>query len=181
MLLLKPGGKLFAAVTTRFAPFRYLASAEPAWLADHPAGGRQVIETGIHHQPAQFAKPCYAHPDEVLPLIEACGLRTLKLVGCESVVAGHEACVNERTGEAWEGCVDLHYALGQELSLRSLGPSAVCGEKRKRCTRKDRKQIIGGRSIRGDTEIMSHRLPGEGVHYATSGIWRAADTRFARS
>jgi hypothetical protein len=49
--------------------------------------------------------------------MEGCGLRTLRLVGCEGVVAGHEGKVNELTGEAWEAWVDLNYKLGQELVL----------------------------------------------------------------
>jgi hypothetical protein len=49
--------------------------------------------------------------------MEDCGLRTLRLVGCEGVVAGHEAKVNELTGEAWAAWVDLNYELGQETAL----------------------------------------------------------------
>jgi S-adenosylmethionine-dependent methyltransferase len=117
MRVLKPGGKLFAAFITRFAPFRYVANGEPAWLAENPEYALQLLETGIHNRPTQFAKAYYVHPDEVVPLMESCGLGTLRLVGCEGVVAGHEDKVNELTGEAWEAWVDLNYKLGQESTL----------------------------------------------------------------
>ena len=49
--------------------------------------------------------------------MEGCGLRTLRLVGCEGVLAGHEGKVSELTGEAWEVWVDLNYELGQDPAL----------------------------------------------------------------
>jgi S-adenosylmethionine-dependent methyltransferase len=121
MRVLKPGGKFLAAFITRFAPFRYVANGEPVWLAKNPEYARQLLETGIHDQPTQFAKAYYVHPDEVVPLMESCGLKTLNLVGCEGVVAGHEDKVNELTEEAWESWVDLNYILGHEPTL--LGAS----------------------------------------------------------
>jgi len=117
MRVLKPRGKLFAAFITRFAPFRCVANGEPAWLAENPEYALQLLETGIHDRPTQFARAYYAHPDEVAPLMEGCGLRTLSLVGCEGVVAGHEDKVNELTEEAWEAWVDLNYKLGQDPTL----------------------------------------------------------------
>jgi S-adenosylmethionine-dependent methyltransferase len=117
MRVLKPGGRLFAAFITRFAPFRYVANGEPAWLAENPEYALQLLETGIHDRPTEFAKAYYVHPDEVMPLMESCGLGTLRLVCCEGVVAGHEDKVNELTGEGWEAWVDLNYRLGQEPTL----------------------------------------------------------------
>lgn len=115
--VLRPRGRLFAAFITRFAPFRYVASADPGWLAEHPSYAGQLLERGLHDQPTRFAKAYYAHPDEVVPLMESCGQRTLALLGCEGVVAGHESKVNELEGDAWEAWVDLNYTLGQEPSL----------------------------------------------------------------
>ncbi len=115
--VLKPKGKLFAAFITRFAPFRYVAIQEPAWLAENPEYARQLLETGIHDQPTQFAKAYYAHPGEIVRLMESCGLETLRLVGCEGVVAEHEDKVNGLCGEAWEAWVDLNCKLGQDPTL----------------------------------------------------------------
>jgi ubiquinone/menaquinone biosynthesis C-methylase UbiE len=115
--ILKPGGKLFAAFITRFAPFRNVANGEPAWLAENPLYTLQLYNTGRHDQPTQFAKAYYAQPEEVIPLMENCGFETLSLVGCEGVVAGHDSKVNALTGEAWEARVNLNYNLGQEPTL----------------------------------------------------------------
>jgi ubiquinone/menaquinone biosynthesis C-methylase UbiE len=118
MRVLRPGSRLFAAFITRFAPFRYAANGEPAWLARNPDYARQLLETGVHDQPPPtFTQAYYAHPEEVVPLMEGQGLRTLGLVGCEGVVAGYDAKVNELMGEAWQAWVDLNYELGQEPSL----------------------------------------------------------------
>ena len=117
MRVLKRSGRLFAAFITRFAPFRYEAIGEPGWLVEHPVYAQQLLETGIHDQPTEFAKAYYVHPSEVVPLMESCGLRTLRLVGCEGVVAEHQEKVNELTGAAWEAWVDLNYKLGQDPTL----------------------------------------------------------------
>ncbi len=115
--VLKPGGVLAAAFITRFAPFRYLANGDPAWLVANPAYPRQLWETGVHDRPTNFARAYYVHPDEVIPLMESCKLHTLRLLGCEGVVAGHDGKVNALEGDAWEAWVDLNYRLGQEPTL----------------------------------------------------------------
>lgn len=118
MRVLKPHGRLFGAFITRFAPFRYLANGEPDWLANNQDYAHQLLQTGVHNQPpAWFTNAYYAHPGEVVPFMEAQGLRTLCLVGCEGIVAGHEGKVNQLTGDAWEAWVDLNYELGQEPTL----------------------------------------------------------------
>lgn len=116
--ILKPHGRLFAAFITRFAPFRYVANGEPGWLAGNQEYALQLLETGVHDQPpTTFTKAYYVPRREVVPLMENQGLRTLCLVGCEGVVAGHESKVNELTGEAWQAWVELNYRLGQDPSL----------------------------------------------------------------
>jgi len=115
--LLEPGGTLFAAFITRLAPFRYVANGDPAWLAGNREYARQLLETGIHDRPTQFANAYYARPDEIVPLMESCEVETVDLIGCEGIVAGHESRVNELSGDAWEAWVDLNYKLGKEPSL----------------------------------------------------------------
>lgn len=118
MRVLKPHGRLFAAFITRFAPFRYTANGDPTWLAKNRSYARQLLETGVHDQPpTTFTNAYYAHPREIVPLMEKRGLRTLCLVGCEGIVAGHDGKVNELTGEGWEAWVDLNYELGQDPTL----------------------------------------------------------------
>jgi ubiquinone/menaquinone biosynthesis C-methylase UbiE len=117
MRVLKPGGRLFATFITRFAPFRVVVNRDPAWLRENPAYALQLLETGLHDQPTTFAKAYYAHPREVVPLMENCGVQTLLLLGCEGVVAGHEEKVNELQGEGWQAWVELNYRVGRDSSL----------------------------------------------------------------
>ena len=115
--VLRPGGRLFAAFITRYAPFRVAATKNPRWLGAHPDYTQQLIDTGQHDQPTTFAQAYYAWPHEVIPFMEGCGLTTLSLIGCEGVVAGHEEGVNELDGDEWAAWVDLNYELGQQPSL----------------------------------------------------------------
>jgi S-adenosylmethionine-dependent methyltransferase len=116
--VLKESGRLFAAFITRFAPFRFVAIGDPAWLLEHKEYARQLLETGVHDQPPEtFTNAYYAQPEEVLPFMEQHKLKMLSLIGCEGIIAGHEEKVNELQGEAWEAWVDLNYRLGQEPSL----------------------------------------------------------------
>jgi ubiquinone/menaquinone biosynthesis C-methylase UbiE len=115
--VLKPGGVLCASFITRFAPYRYAASDEPEWLVDNQEYAFQLFKSGVHDQTKKFAKAFFIHPDEVVPLMESCGLETQLLLGCEGIVAGHETRVNELRGEAWEVWVEMNYQIGQEPSL----------------------------------------------------------------
>jgi SAM-dependent methyltransferase len=115
--VLKPGGRFFAAVVTRFAPFRESASRAPEWVLENPDYAEQMLATGLHEEPEKWAKAYFMHPDEVTPLMEGCGLRSLLLVGCEGIVGGHEDKINELQRKEWQVWVDLNYRLGKEPSL----------------------------------------------------------------
>ena len=117
--LLKPGGLIFAAFITRFAPVRELAINNPEWIMEHPARLKEILETGIHRwEPGEKNPDFYfAHPDEVRPFMENAGLKTVNLIGVEGVVAEHEEKMNQLSGELWEKWVDLNYQLGQDPAL----------------------------------------------------------------
>ncbi len=116
--VLKPGGVLAAAFVTRFAPFRDSAQGYPEWLPQNPDYAERLLATGVHDDAAKWASAHFAHPDEIVPLMERAGLRTVELLGCEGVVAGHEQKINALTGEAWERWVDFNYRVGHDPSLR---------------------------------------------------------------
>jgi S-adenosylmethionine-dependent methyltransferase len=117
MEILKPGGRLFSSFITRFAPFREAASSVPSWFLENRDYALRMLETGLHEAPEKFAKAYFTHPDEVVPMMENCGLKTLLLLGCEGIVAGHEEKVSTLQSEDWDHWVDLNYRLGQEPSL----------------------------------------------------------------
>ena len=117
--LLKPGGLIFAAFITRFAPIREMAINNPAWIMEHPTRLKEILETGIHRMEPGEKNPdfYFAHPDEIRPFMESAGLEMVNLIGVEGVVAEHEEKINQLTGELWEKWVDLNYWLGQDPAL----------------------------------------------------------------
>ncbi|PDW00982.1 class I SAM-dependent methyltransferase [Candidatus Chloroploca asiatica] len=114
---LRPGGLLAATFVSRFAPFRDAAAKDPLWIIQDPAYTEHVLRTGVHDRGELFPQAYFAHPTEVVPLMEAAGLTTQALIGVEGIVAGHEEQVNAVTGAAWDAWVDLNERLGRDPAL----------------------------------------------------------------
>ncbi len=115
--LVKPGGMVCAAFITRFAPFRYAAKHKPMLLIKYQAYVEQLLATGVDEQETGFTHVHFAHPAEIQPLMEGCGLETVQMIGCEGVVSQVEEQINELEGDAWEAWVDLNYRLGKDPAL----------------------------------------------------------------
>ena len=115
--VLKPGCFFFATFITRFAPFRDSATREPDWVIMEHDYANSVLDSGKHTEGKKFPNAYFVHPDEIQPLMENCGLKTLNLIGVEGIVAGHEEEVNKLQGTDWDKWVDLNYKLGLEPSL----------------------------------------------------------------
>lgn len=117
--VLRPGGLVFAAFITRFAPLRDAAIHSPQWIIDNPERFRQLLDEGLNpaYASSGFPDAYFARPEEIVPLMEAGGFQTLGLQGCEGIIAGHEEAVNALEGEAWAAWVALNYRLGQEPAL----------------------------------------------------------------
>jgi S-adenosylmethionine-dependent methyltransferase len=117
--VLRPGGLIFAAFVTRYAPLRDLAKNAPEILYEKQAEWEEILNTGIYraNQGVGFTDAYFAHPDEIRPLLESEGFETLNLIGVEGIVAKNEELVNQLTGEQWEAWVKLNYRLGKEPSL----------------------------------------------------------------
>jgi ubiquinone/menaquinone biosynthesis C-methylase UbiE len=119
--LLKPGGMVFASFITRFASFRDAAVHGYTYVEDNPAYSEKLLATGIHDNGDGFADAYFARPEEVVPLGESAGFTTLRLMGCEGLLVGHEDYVNSLTGAARQVWLDFNYRFAQEPSL--LGAS----------------------------------------------------------
>ncbi|HTX93271.1 MAG TPA: class I SAM-dependent methyltransferase [Anaerolineales bacterium] len=119
--LLEPGGPVFATFITRFASFRDAATNGYTYVEDNPAYSEKLLATGIHDSGEGFADAYFAHPDEVIPLGESAGFTTLRLMGCEGILAEREDYVNSLTGPARQLWLDFNYRFAQEPSL--LGAS----------------------------------------------------------
>ena len=118
--VLRPGGLIFAAFLTRYAPLRDVAIHSPGWIHNHPERYRQLIEQGINpaHETSTFPDSYFAHPDEIEPAMALGGFHMEALQGCEGILAGHEEVVNEIEGEVWNDWVELNYRAGREPTLR---------------------------------------------------------------
>lgn len=118
--VLRPGGLVFAAFLTRFAPLRDIAIHSPAWIRTNPERFMQLLETGQNpaHTASTFPDSFFAHPDDIEPFMATAGFRMDHLQGCEGLVAGHEDLVNSIDGELWADWVELNYRVGREPSMR---------------------------------------------------------------
>jgi ubiquinone/menaquinone biosynthesis C-methylase UbiE len=119
--LLKPGGLIFATFITRFAGFRDAAVHGYSFVLDDPAYSEKLLATGIHDNGTGFADAYFVHPDEVIPLGESAGFTTLRMMGCEGILAGQEDYVNSLTGKDHDFWLDINYRMAQEPCL--LGAS----------------------------------------------------------
>jgi S-adenosylmethionine-dependent methyltransferase len=119
--LLTPGGLVFASFITRFAGFRDAAVHGYAFVLDDPAYSEKLLATGIHDNGIGFTDAYFAHPDEIIPLGESAGFTTLRLMGCEGILAGHEEYVNSLTGTDHDFWLEINYRMAQEPCL--LGAS----------------------------------------------------------
>jgi len=117
--VLRPGGLVFAAFITRFAPLRDVAIHSPQWIIDNPERFRQLLEEGLNpaYESSGFPDSYFARPEEIAPLMAAGGFQMLDLLGLEGIIAGHEETVNALEGEAWAAWLALNYRLGREPAL----------------------------------------------------------------
>ena len=118
--VLRPGGLLFAAFITRFAPLRDVATHSPQWVLEHPRRYHRLLHDGQNpaREDSTFPDAYFAHPDEIAPLIAAAGFELEAIQGCEGLLGGHEEAVNAVEGELWEAWVELNYVVGRDPSLR---------------------------------------------------------------
>jgi ubiquinone/menaquinone biosynthesis C-methylase UbiE len=119
--VLKPGGLIFAAFITRYAPIRWAAKNVPAWIAEQPQEFEHMVTWGVQRIAAGtgrgFTDAYFSHPSEIVPLLEQGGFETLDLVACEGVVSMIDEKLNELSGEAWDAWVELNYRLGRDPSV----------------------------------------------------------------
>lgn len=115
--LIQPGGLIFATFITRFSAFRDAAVHGYSYVEADPAYTESILATGINYQGAGFTDAHFAHPDEVIPLAEKAGFKTIKMIGCEGILSGHEDYVYSLSGEAKQFWLDLNYRFSQEPSL----------------------------------------------------------------
>jgi ubiquinone/menaquinone biosynthesis C-methylase UbiE len=116
--VLRNEGTFFAAFITRFAPFRNAAKNHADWVTKDPDYTQQLLQTGIHNNQDVFTNAYFAHPDEIIPLMEISGFQTTNLIGCEGAIANNEEYVNQLSGRDWDNWVESNYEIGKDPSMR---------------------------------------------------------------
>lgn len=114
--VLRPGGPLFAAWITRYAVVRFWARYEPTRITTDRARYERQLETGQVTDNAGFTDVYVVRPEHVTPAMEAHGLATVDLVGCEGVVSMIDDGLNILEGDDWDWWVDVNYRLGRDPS-----------------------------------------------------------------
>lgn len=120
MRVLRPGGPLFAAFITLYAPLRdVIAKGYLKEYADQP----WIVEELMKHRGATladnhgFTDAWFAQPDEVRPWMESLGLQTTTLLAAEGMAAGHEQHLNALDEEAFSYWVNLTYHFAADSHL----------------------------------------------------------------
>ena len=117
--VLKPGGPLFAAFITLYAPLRdAIAKGYMKQVKDKPETLSFLMgthTTSKAHSPNEgFTEAWFTPPAEVRPFMESCGLRTLRVMGVEGLAAGHEKHLNAADDETFAFWTDLIYPLAED-------------------------------------------------------------------
>jgi ubiquinone/menaquinone biosynthesis C-methylase UbiE len=84
--VLRLEGILMTAWITRYAPFRDAAATYPADIEPDLERWEQMRKDGVNF--GGWTDAYFAMPDEVIPLMESCGLTTLALLGVGGLLPG---------------------------------------------------------------------------------------------
>lgn len=116
--VLKPGGRIFAGFITLYAPFRdAIAKGYLRDYSDQPAGALRLLETQVDAENEGFTSAWFARPEDVLPLMEGAGLKTLALLAAEGIAAGHEQHINALEEAAFAFWLELNYRFCRDPHL----------------------------------------------------------------
>ena len=119
--VLRPGGLLFAAFITRYAPIRYTAAHDMAtWPAEKPDELESILERGLQlprGEPGSTFVAYFCRPEEVAPLLRDVGFEMVSLLGVEGLVSMIEEQVNELSGAPWEQWVAINYQAAADPSI----------------------------------------------------------------
>ena len=118
--VLKSGGSLFAAFISRYAAHRWAAAHEPAWTLERPELADTILTTGIlppRGETGTAFAAHFAHPREIVPLLQDAGFEVVDVLGAEGLVSMIEENVNALQGEAWEFWAGLNYRVAADPSI----------------------------------------------------------------
>ena len=115
---LKPAGVIFSALISRFAVLGRLIRRDPAWI-EHEEWVRSVMQHGHrpHDAPRGGFRGYFVRTDEIAPMHEAAGFRTVRIAGVEPIVSAHDETYNALTGTRRDLWLDLLFKVSGEPSM----------------------------------------------------------------
>jgi ubiquinone/menaquinone biosynthesis C-methylase UbiE len=115
--VLRPGGILFAAIITRYAPILDSARRNPSALLENADAIAELLATGRFDGSPRFTHAYGMAVAEFAPLMAAHGFQQHLLLSCEGITGMAEEQVDTLAGANWDAWVDLNYQLGQDPSV----------------------------------------------------------------
>lgn len=115
---LRPGGVFFSAHISRFGIMGNIIRMDPALIQDQ-ASLQALIKNGfIPREKAHSGfRGYFATADEIVPLHEKGGLKTILLAGIEPAISDDDESYNKLEGQQRELWLDLLYKMSQDPSL----------------------------------------------------------------
>ena len=115
---LKPGGVIFSALISRFGNFGNLIKKNPSWIENQD----EVWSLVRHgHRPADAPRGgfrgYFVQLDEIAPMHESVGFRTLKIAGIEPAISADDESYNTLEGKQRDLWLDLLFEISAEQSI----------------------------------------------------------------
>lgn len=115
--VLKPGGLIFLAFISRYAPVVDYLRNYPELIGEDYDDFLRLLDDGININSVEnpgFTTAYFIHPMEIEPLARNFGFETLRLAAAEGPMAVNAQPVNALPPELFEKWVDLMYHLGTQ-------------------------------------------------------------------
>ena len=115
---LKTGGVIFSTLISRFGVLANLLKRNPSWIEDQE-WVRSVVENG--HRPDDAPRGgfrgYFVRPEEISPMHETVGFRTLQIAGVEPAISAHDEDYNNLAGKQRDLWLDLLFEVSGEQSM----------------------------------------------------------------
>ena len=115
---LRPGGVIFSALISRFGVLADHLKKNPSWIEDRE-WVRSVMEHG--HRPDSAPRGgfrgYFVRPEEIAPMHEAVGFRTVRVAGVEPIVSAHDEAYNNLPDKKRAQWLDLLFEVSTEPSI----------------------------------------------------------------
>lgn len=115
---LKPGGVVFSALISRYGIVGHLMKKYPSWIEEQEEvwsiarEGHRPLDA-----PRHGFRGYYVRLDEIGPMHEAAGFKTLKIAGVEPAISADDESYNKLEGKQRELWLDLLFSVSEEESM----------------------------------------------------------------